>query len=133
MPEAKPGQLQQAPALLLAAPLQRPDSHMLAESTLSNTPPIPPCSGASQTLKSCKLLPPTLVSSLLDQLAFKSSLQKGLALVSLLSLQTLVFLDLGKTSYMCSEPSPLALCSSPQLNCEVLQVEPCSVSDAVVP
>lgn len=29
MLEAKPGQLQQAPALLLEAPLQRPDSHML--------------------------------------------------------------------------------------------------------
>lgn len=83
MLEAKPGQLQQAPALLLAAPLQRQDSHMLGESTLS-VPWILPCSGTSQALKSCSLLPPALVSSLLDQLAFEDLLAKGPGLEDLL-------------------------------------------------
>lgn len=82
MLEAKPGQLQQAPALLLEAPLQRPDSHML-ESTLP-VPWIPPCSRASRALKSCQLLPPTLASSLLEQLAFKFLLAGGPGLEDLL-------------------------------------------------
>lgn len=80
MPEAKPGQLQQAPALLLAAPMQRPDSHMLAESTLS-TPPTPDSTlfrGISniEVLQVAASHPGVSWTSWL----FKSSLQKGLAL-----------------------------------------------------
>lgn len=58
MPEAKPGQLQQEPALLLEAPLQRRDPLMLGESAWS-VPRIPPCSRASsiEVVQDCCLLP----------------------------------------------------------------------------
>lgn len=144
MPQAKPGQLQQATTILLEAPLQRPDSHMLGESTLS-VPWISPCSGACQAFKSCSccLLPWCLVSW--TSRLLKSSLQKGLALRMMSSWCLSAVKDLSDLSIRDSPllsnsglsgpryEIPLALCPSPQLSCETLLVEPCPISDSVVP